>query len=347
MVTAALAITLYFKATVPGAALSPSPAHERNSSLSICGIDVNSNDAGSETFQTGGTISFGTFNNQPLKWKILKISDENKALVFAADVLPDTYLPFDETSNVWETSNIRSWLNGTQKGEFLSDNNFTQDDKNTITQTNISSGILGNATNDYVFLISKDEYYTYDIGNVAYDINSFWSRTGESDSENVALFASYHQASGSFDASEKGGIRPMMWVDIDSLLLEDDFNNEKSNLPQSYSDTISVAIQSTDNLVSSTLGRSYMVYGPFDGNKVESVTCQLNNEVEASLEIAISGQNKTVEGVEITNCIGFGKTYTDTLSISSRLLNVNQQFYLFIGSDNIKNLTGTISFSNQ
>lgn len=70
-----------------------------------------------------------------------------------------------------------------------------------------------------MFLISKDEYYKYDIGNVSYDIDSFWIHTGESDSgidnsdidelkkyfpnvdlENypgsVALFASYHQASG-------------------------------------------------------------------------------------------------------------------------------------------------------
>lgn len=84
-------------------------------------------------------------------------------------------------------------------------------------------------------------------------------------------------------------------------------------------ETIAVAIQSTDKLVSSTSGRRYMVYGPFDAKKVESVTCQLNNEVKARLEMAISGQSKTVDGAEITNCIGFGKTYTDTLSIRACL----------------------------
>lgn len=378
VIAVVLTISLCFGATVSGAAVAVSSSMQtnvNNNHSSTSGVDTKSNPIISQSYQAGDIISFGKFNNQSLKWKVLEINDGNKALLFATDVLPDTWLPFDKTSNIWETSSIRSWLNGTQKEEFLAENNFTQEERRTIIQTQISTGILGNSTNDYVFLISKEEYYKYDIGNVSYDINSFWSCTGEPDfgidnsdidelkkyfpnvdlenyPRSVALFASYHQANGSFNASEKGGICPMMWIDLG--LLSSDGNSRIENQVNQQNDTIktndnaeslSIAIQSTDNLISSTSGRKYMVYGPFDGSSIESVTCKLNNEVEARLEMVLSGQDKTVEEVERTNCIGYGKEYTNTLYVSNDLLNANQQFYVFIGSDNVKNLTGMISFS--
>lgn len=352
-VTIVLTISLCFGATVSGAAVSSRHANEDNNSPFTSNVDIKSNRVISQSYQAGEIISFGKFNNQSLKWKILKIKNEDKALLFATDTL-DTLLPFDKTSNIWENSFIRSWLNSTKQGKFLTENNFTQEERHAIIKTKISTGILGNATKDYVFLISKDEYYKYDIGNVSYDINSFWTRTGEPNSgSNVVLFASYHQVNGSFNASEKGGIRPMLWVDLDLLSskgnsgIENHVNQQNDIVaPNGNAKSLSIAIQSTDNLISSILGRKYMVYGPFDGNSIESVTCKLNNKVKARLEMVLSGQNKTVDGVEITNSIGFGKSYTNTLHVSKKLLNSNKQFYVFIGSDNIKNLTGTISFSS-
>lgn len=73
----------------------------------------------------------------------------------------------------------------------------------------------------------------------------------------------------------------------------------------------------------------------------------MNNDVEARIEIVITGQNKTVEGIDRTNVIGFGKTYTQQMFVNKSLLNDNQQFYIFIGSDNIQNLTGSIMFSKK
>lgn len=97
----------------------------------------------------------------------------------------------------------------------------------------------------------------------------------------------------------------MMWIDLGAL--SSDGNSRIENQVNQQNDTIktnanaellSIAIQSTDNLISSTSGRKYMVYGPFDGTIIESVTCELNNEVEARLEMVLSGQNKTVEGLK-------------------------------------------------
>lgn len=290
------------------------------------------------SYQVGTTISLGKYNKKPIKWNILSINSKNEALLFALDVLPNTRLPFDKKSNIWKTSFIRAWLNGTKKGEFLSNKNFTKEESNVIIKKRLSSGILGETTNDFVFLISKEEYKKYKVGDVKKDVNSYWSRTGEANTKkggypgNVVLLSSNHQFSGSFSASQDGGIRPMMWVDLKKL--------EKSSNKKDQTKTISVDIKKTDNLIVAKNGSRYQVYGPFSASKGDTISCRLNNDIKARLEMIISGQGKKVEGVEMSNTVGIGKSFTATIPID--ILNKKQQFYVFIGSDDISNLTGTI-----
>lgn len=357
--TVFLTVAVCLLSTFTGSYALASPSS--SSQNSIMQMAVNSNGSGSSSYKAGSSILFGKYKNQSIKWKILSINSKNEALLFAADILPSTWLPFDKKSNSWDTSSIRAWLNGTQKGEFLSSDNFTQSNRDAIIRTNVSSGILGKATNDFVYLISKKEYQQYNVGNVSSNVNSYWSRTGEANTKgkgypgNVALLSSDHQVGGSYNASENGGVRPMMRVDLSDLSKnsnnkkQTDATNRESTPTKSNhnASTISVNIQKTDKLISATHGRRYKVYGPFNGSKGDTVSCTLNNNIESRLEIIVSGQGKSTENVIMSNTAKYGKSFTATLSIGKDILNKNQQFYVFIGSDNIDKLTGTISLSKH
>lgn len=94
------------------------------------------------TVALGDTVTFGTYLDEPIKWRVLKLSDDNRqAVLIAADVLTmkaydaaegGKYNWYDSTnywsresaadtdlslqvlvrgSNIWSSSNIRTWLN--------------------------------------------------------------------------------------------------------------------------------------------------------------------------------------------------------------------------------------------
>lgn len=94
------------------------------------------------TVAVGDTVTFGTYLDEPIKWRVLKLSDDNRqAVLIAADVLTmkaydaaegGKYNWYDSTdywsresaadtdlslqvlvrgSNIWSSSNIRTWLN--------------------------------------------------------------------------------------------------------------------------------------------------------------------------------------------------------------------------------------------
>lgn len=94
------------------------------------------------TVAVGDTVTFGTYLDEPIKWRVLRLSDDNRqAVLIAADVLTmkaydaaegGKYNWYDSTdywsresaadtdlslqvlvrgSNIWSSSNIRTWLN--------------------------------------------------------------------------------------------------------------------------------------------------------------------------------------------------------------------------------------------
>lgn len=66
------------------------------------------------------TIEFGEYQGEPLKWEIVKRYDDGT--VEAVTKKNITERPFDYRNNMWETSNLREWLNS----EFISE--FSLDD---------------------------------------------------------------------------------------------------------------------------------------------------------------------------------------------------------------------------
>lgn len=164
----------------------------------------------------GDRIIFGKYNEEPIEWRVLKISEDGKeALVVSEHIL--TMKAFDAAesgkyndyegndywgkaiekeeadlqhflrgNNMWNTSNIRTWLNSsaenvvyegqppsvsamsemvngydTEPG-FLS--NFSTDEMGAIVETDIMTGNI--ATKDKVFLLSGEELDYFETANV-------------------------------------------------------------------------------------------------------------------------------------------------------------------------------------
>ena len=117
------------------------------------------------------------FKYEPIKWRVLSV-DGNDAFLLADVALDDQKYNLNYKSVTWETSSIRSWLNGygVSANETQTDYShknflnaaFSSEEKNAIKTTNvindnnISYGNAGgNNTSDKIFLLSESEvYYT-------------------------------------------------------------------------------------------------------------------------------------------------------------------------------------------
>lgn len=118
------------------------------------------------------------FKYQPIKWRVLN-RNGNDALLLADVALDDQQYNTNWEDVTWETSSMRSWLNGygasvnQPKTDYSRKNfinfAFTSKQRNAINTTNvvnannISSGTAGgNNTSDKVFLLSESEVYNTD-----------------------------------------------------------------------------------------------------------------------------------------------------------------------------------------
>lgn len=72
-------------------------------------------------------ISFGELYGEALTWEIVKEYDDGTILIVTKDCVG--YMPFDEESNSWESSEVRAWLNS----EFLAE--FSAADRERIVMT--------------------------------------------------------------------------------------------------------------------------------------------------------------------------------------------------------------------
>ena len=91
----------------------------------------------------GDTFEFGRYNGEPIKWKVLKKSNDSIYIISAEELCRREFHNNDNSgSNNWTNSDIRKWLNG----EFYI-NSFTEAEKMKI----------GTVESDKVTLLSKEE----------------------------------------------------------------------------------------------------------------------------------------------------------------------------------------------
>lgn len=127
---------------------------------------------GSNYYSWSDSSTYHYFRYDPIKWRVLSI-DGNSAFLLTDRVLDEQIYNLGSSIVTWETSAIRSWLNGygnEYNTENFMDSAFSSAEQNVIKTTNVENkdnliyGIDGgNNTNDKVFLLSESEVYSTDV----------------------------------------------------------------------------------------------------------------------------------------------------------------------------------------
>lgn len=200
--------------------------------------------------QAGDVVTFGQYpqteegeDQTPIEWIVLDVQN-GKALLLSRCALDAKPYNDEETEITWETSTIRSWLNG----EFLSAA-FTAEEQSYILLTYVDNSEEqgdpykktdgGNNTKDLVFLLSFQEAYHYLVepGNdtgllaplTAYAVsrgafvekdgggNAYWWMRSPGREQTFALLV----GSDGVDHSNKvsityGAVRPALWISTES-----------------------------------------------------------------------------------------------------------------------------------
>ena len=110
-------------------------------------------------------ISFGELYGEALTWEIVKEYDDGTILIVTKDCVG--YMPFDEESNSWESSEVRAWLNS----EFLAE--FSAADRERIVMTK-NKNFLAYEDRDRAEGGNHAHYWNfttglvYDMGETAY-----------------------------------------------------------------------------------------------------------------------------------------------------------------------------------
>lgn len=127
-------------------------------------------------YQWSDTTTYHYFRYQAVKWRVLKINN-NDAFLLSDIVLDDQKYNEEYVGITWENSTLRSWLNGygassNKYGKEFSTDNFSSTafdageqsaviETSVINENNLQMGTNGgNNTKDKVFLLSESEVYT-------------------------------------------------------------------------------------------------------------------------------------------------------------------------------------------
>ena len=192
-------------------------------------------DNGEETkddTKTYSTVTFGVWNGEPIVWMVLDEQDGEKLLV-SKEVLFEKEYNDEYIDVTWETSTLRSYLNGS----FISEAGL---DESKIVSKVISNSdnpdyktAGGNDTIDKVFILSIDEankyfsnesdrislYTGYDAlekGNVTDIPQSYWLRSPgfSSSSASWVDLGGYIRTDGNYVNDDFIGVRPALWIKL-------------------------------------------------------------------------------------------------------------------------------------
>ncbi|OLR62713.1 hypothetical protein BHF69_08505 [Anaerostipes sp. 992a] len=169
------------------ASLEAATGWDENNDITIGGRKYRRMKKADATYGTSGSsvyynwsdaTSYHYFRYEAIKWRVLQ-KDGDQALLLSDRALDDQKYHLDHESVTWESSTIRSWLNGygagsNQNGVDYSSKNFldsafTASEQDFVATTkvenkdNLSCGTEGgNDTSDEVFLLSESQVYRTD-----------------------------------------------------------------------------------------------------------------------------------------------------------------------------------------
>lgn len=162
----------------------------------------------------------------PLEWEVLKYSDDAKsALVISKNIITEGKFAEKAKKYSWEKSDIRKWLNE----DFLN-TAFTKEEQALIKTVEVSdlwqSGTK--TTKDKIYLLSKDEAYSYMLFADEYPdnlaaclsdgIEYSWFLRDPYEKKNITV-VSYDGVFGYTSPYREFGIRPVFWIELTPELI--------------------------------------------------------------------------------------------------------------------------------
>lgn len=183
------------------------------------------------------TVAFGNYGDENIEWRVLDKKDD-ATLLITKDIID--YRGFNDTTlatpSDWGHSTLRQWLN-----EDFYHSAFSDEERNAIQTTTVqdykSEDICGEQTQDYIFILSLDQAFSYFISDqdrIAHateyaKIRKKISSGSSISSDSYWLINSYMGDLYKYLISPKGnidnkprvneyeGIRPAMWVSNNAL----------------------------------------------------------------------------------------------------------------------------------
>ena len=167
-------------------------------------------------YMVGNTVTFGSYQNKPIRWKVL---DERGRMRMLFAESPVACRPYHDTptDTSWQACSLRKWLNG----EFL-EAAFTPEERSKITAVRVenprspkyyTNGGLNTMDRAYVLSVPEAEKYLPDEADRALG-GWWWLRTPGSNL--FSAVAVYDDGSlyefGIHVHYENGGVRPVVWV---------------------------------------------------------------------------------------------------------------------------------------
>lgn len=176
-------------------------------------------------------VHFGNYKKNS-EWIVLD-KQEDKVLLLSLFIVEERNFSKDNyRTNVWEKSDIRKWLNKSYR-----DKAFTKAERKMILKSHLTNSDNQNDTNDYVFLLSKDEidkYLDSEEDRITYKKSAveryadniselegedWWLRSKGLSKQYISSITDiglFNDIGADPFLCEKG-IRPAIWVDISDL----------------------------------------------------------------------------------------------------------------------------------
>ena len=167
-------------------------------------------------YPPGDTMCFGTYNGQPIRWRVLDQQGDQR-LLLAEDALEDLPYSKEYDNTYWQTSSLRKRLN-----QVFIQKAFSFQERVRIINTRLKNlpnpryqTSAGNTTVDKVFLLSMDELEQYLPHDADRALGKWWwVRTP---GMNILSAVSVYEDGTIYDTGinvhfAECGVRPAMWI---------------------------------------------------------------------------------------------------------------------------------------
>jgi hypothetical protein len=111
------------------------------------------------------TLEFGTYNGKPIKWEVMSTLEDGSRIIVTKDCV--TKRIFDDENNMWETSDLREWLNSDFISEFTIDElAMIQTQQNEVMLTYNDRGLAVSGDHTHYWSATREE--VNDLSETAY-----------------------------------------------------------------------------------------------------------------------------------------------------------------------------------